>query len=108
MRRVAKRVIGSIFRAQPKPYRRITTSMPINSTLFIEHLSNCGNVVTERVEAKKLRVVDRRLYIYGWCEMVPGYRGIPIESIIVVADGQTGDIVPRADVADWLLNRATH
>ena len=84
------------------------TDTTINSALFVERLTTKGDIVAEFVEAKALRVIDGQLYLYGWCEMLPSYRCLPVRRIVKLADDETGEIVPRDDVAEWLINRSLH
>lgn len=84
----------------------IQKERPVAGKFFITQLDDGGNIVSEHVTAKRLIYRSGKLYLYGWCQMVPAYRRLDVERIAELADDGTGEIVPRADVAAWLARRS--
>ncbi len=97
-----------MLRANSVLRRKNAKSATINSTFYVERLTTRGDIVTEYVEAKSLRVTDGQMYVDGWCHMLPSYRSVPVRRIVRLADDQTHQIVPRDGVAAWLINRSLH
>ncbi|MEJ2125489.1 MAG: hypothetical protein P8Y47_11980 [Alphaproteobacteria bacterium] len=79
---------------------------PICASFYIDRVSDEGAVVSELIEARSLGVDGGNVYLYGWVQMVPGYRCIPADNIVTLTDSETREVVTRRDIATWLLNRS--
>lgn len=83
-------------------------SRPLNDVYYIEYLAGNGEVREQRVEAQHLTEKDGQLYIYGWCVRLPCFRAVPVSRITMLSNNDSGELVPRSDVAAWLRKRSLH
>lgn len=79
---------------------------PIRANLYIKRVTNDGDIVTENIEACALSIEEDNVYLYGWGQMISGYRCIPAGNIVTMSDDETGEIIARREIASWLINRS--
>ena len=81
---------------------------PLKGLFYVEYVSGKGDIREQRIEAKHLVEKDGEFYLYGWCEKLPRFHSLPVEQITILADHETGEVIPREDVVLWLKKRLVH
>jgi hypothetical protein len=81
-------------------------SIPIDGTFYIDSIELDGAARDQRIDAKYLTEKKGDFFIYGWWQMVPCFRAVRVDQILLLADQKSGQLVPKDDVLSWLLHRA--
>lgn len=81
---------------------------PLTGDFYVEYLSRYGEIRMQSIMAKHLIYKKGRYFIYGWCDRFPCYRAVPVEKIKIMADLDTDELIPPADIIPWLTNRSCH
>ena len=95
-------VEAPVRRGRPMPPAKAA----LHGALDIEYRDAEGDRTERYIEAISLRASNGQLYLYGWCEMRQALRTFRVDRIRALTDGETGEIIPRAEIAGWLRERA--
>ena len=78
----------------------------IRGEFYVSQLDDAGVLSTSRVCAQRLVLRDGKLYLCGWCEVMPAYRQLDVERITQIADDDSNEIVMKCEVRDWLARKS--
>jgi hypothetical protein len=79
---------------------------PIAGAIDLEYVDENGGETERYIEARSLEMKSGRLYLWGYCEQRHGMRSFRVDRIAALRDGENGEIVPRDQIAAWLMRRS--
>jgi hypothetical protein len=87
-------------------FRTYLKKFPINGIYYIHTTDPNYKRLAQRIDSE--HVIERRgrFFLYGWWEIMPQFRAIPVNRIMLLVDQQTGEVVRKEEVLEWLLGRA--